>query len=157
MPPRGGNPTLDDEKLLDVIAFLRVLQASVASPESAGAPEVALGPPVDPGAESTVHRSVIPHAADPPAGLAHAPETPEEPQTPGTPEGAHRFFAIYFMMTGLHGLHVIGGMAFIAYLLVGALLGRYHATYFTPVDLGGLFWHLVDLIWIFLFPLFYLI
>jgi cytochrome c oxidase subunit 3 len=83
--------------------------------------------------------------------------TDEAKPIPPTPEGAHRFFAVYFLMTGLHGIHVVAGMAVIAWLMVSAALGRYDAAYFTPVDLGGLFWHLVDLIWIFLFPLFYLI
>jgi cytochrome c oxidase subunit 3 len=67
------------------------------------------------------------------------------------------FFVFYFLMTGLHGLHVLAGMALMAWLLVRALLGHFGASYFTPVDLGGLYWHVVDLIWIFLFPLFYLI
>lgn len=69
----------------------------------------------------------------------------------------HIFFGIYFCMTGLHGLHVIAGMSVIAWLLYGAFKGRFSSEYFTPVDLGGLYWHLVDLIWIYLFPLLYLI
>ena len=64
---------------------------------------------------------------------------------------------IYFLMTGLHGIHVLAGMGVMAWLLVRTLLGHFSAEYFTPVDLGGLYWHVVDLIWIFLFPLFYLI
>ena len=67
------------------------------------------------------------------------------------------FFSLYFLMTGLHGLHVIGGMGAIGWLLVGAVRRRYSAEYFTPVDLVGLYWHLVDMIWIYLFPLLYLI
>lgn len=67
------------------------------------------------------------------------------------------FFSIYFCMTGLHGLHVIIGIGLLVWLLVGSLRGRYDREYFTPVDLVGLYWHLVDLIWIFLFPLLYLI
>ncbi|MBN2328319.1 MAG: cytochrome c oxidase subunit 3, partial [Candidatus Omnitrophica bacterium] len=73
------------------------------------------------------------------------------------PKNVHIFFGIYFAMTGLHGLHVLAGMGVIIWLIVGAFKGRYHAHYFTPVDLAGLYWHLVDLIWIFLFPLLYLI
>ncbi|MFN4243263.1 MAG: cytochrome c oxidase subunit 3 [Tepidisphaerales bacterium] len=65
------------------------------------------------------------------------------------------FFGVYFVMTGLHGLHVLVGMAIIAWLFLTS--GRYSPEYYTPVDLGGLYWHLVDLIWIFLFPLLYLI
>jgi cytochrome c oxidase subunit 3 len=67
------------------------------------------------------------------------------------------FFAVYFTMTGLHGIHVIAGMIVLALMLVRATKGEFGPTYFTPVDLAGLYWHLVDLIWIFLFPLLYLI
>ncbi len=67
------------------------------------------------------------------------------------------FMGIYYCMTGLHGIHVVAGMVVITWLLVGAVKGRYHARYYTPVDLVGLYWHVVDLVWIFLFPLFYLI
>ncbi len=69
----------------------------------------------------------------------------------------HLFFGIYFMMTGLHGLHVLIGMAVILWLILVARKGKFGKDYFTPVDIGGLYWHLVDLIWIFLFPLLYLI
>lgn len=67
------------------------------------------------------------------------------------------FFSIYFMMTGLHGIHVVVGMGILAWLFIKASAGHFSSQYFTPVDLGGLYWHLVDLIWIFLFPLLYLI
>ncbi len=69
----------------------------------------------------------------------------------------HIFFGIYFVMTGLHGIHVLIGMIVIAWLIWRANRGDFSADYFTPVDLGGLYWHLVDLIWIYLFPLLYLI
>lgn len=75
----------------------------------------------------------------------------------GRPPNIHIFFSIYFMMTGLHGIHVLIGMAVIAWLLVVCRDGRFGPSYFTPVEIGGLYWHLVDLIWIFLFPLLYLI
>ena len=77
--------------------------------------------------------------------------------TEGRPRNIHIFFSLYFMMTGLHGIHVLIGMAVIAWLLVICRDGRFGPTYFTPVEVGGLYWHLVDLIWIFLFPLLYLI
>jgi len=67
------------------------------------------------------------------------------------------FFSFYFMMTWLHGFHVLGGMGAITYLIVRSIKGDYSEDYFTPVDLIGLYWHLVDLIWIYLFPLLYLI
>lgn len=70
---------------------------------------------------------------------------------------AHIFFSLYFLMTGLHGLHVIIGIGLMIWLLIGARKGKYSHDYYTPVEITGLYWHFVDIIWIFLFPLFYLI
>ena len=70
---------------------------------------------------------------------------------------ARTFFSLYFMMTGLHGLHVIGGMGVILWLIVRSLRRHFSSRYFTPVELVGLYWHLVDMVWIYLFPLLYLI
>ncbi len=70
---------------------------------------------------------------------------------------ARTFFSIYFLMTGLHGFHVLGGMAVIAWMLLRARRNEFSAAYYYPVELTGLYWHLVDLIWIYLFPLLYLI
>jgi len=67
------------------------------------------------------------------------------------------FFGIYFVMTGLHAFHVIVGLGVLIWLLVRAAGGAYGSHYFNPVDFVGLYWHLVDLIWIYLFPLLYLI
>lgn len=67
------------------------------------------------------------------------------------------YFSLYFMMTGLHGLHVLAGMAAIAWVLWRSTKGHFDAKYHVPVEVTGLYWHLVDLIWIFLFPLLYLI
>lgn len=67
------------------------------------------------------------------------------------------FMGIYFCMTGLHGLHVIGGIVLIIWLLYRTRRGEFSKQYFGPVDFVGLYWHLVDLVWIFLFPLLYLI
>ncbi len=69
----------------------------------------------------------------------------------------HLFFQVYFAMTGLHGLHVLIGMALIAWVFIKTLAGVFSPTYYAPVEIVGLYWHLVDLIWIFLFPLLYLI
>jgi len=69
----------------------------------------------------------------------------------------HIFFSIYFMMTGLHGIHVIAGMGVISWMLLRTTQNHFSPEYYTPLELTGLYWHLVDLIWIFLFPLFYLI
>lgn len=68
------------------------------------------------------------------------------------------FFALYFTMTGLHMLHVFIGMGIILALIIMARQGRFsQGNRYTPVEVGGLYWHLVDLIWIYLFPLLYLI
>ncbi len=68
------------------------------------------------------------------------------------------FFALYFMMTGLHMLHVFIGMGIIFALIIMAKQGKFkEGNRYTPVEVGGLYWHLVDLIWIYLFPLLYLI
>ena len=74
-----------------------------------------------------------------------------------TVPGQFMFFSFYFMMTGLHGLHIVGGLAVMAWLLKRALAGDYSSSYYAPVDLVGLYWHLVDMIWIYLFPLLYLV
>ena len=77
-----------------------------------------------------------------------------------TPEfnAAYRsFFGLYFCMTGLHALHVILGMGLLAWAAQKAKHDRFSSRYYTPVEVGALYWHLVDLIWIYLFPLLYLV
>ena len=69
----------------------------------------------------------------------------------------HIFFSIYFAMTGLHGIHVLIGMIVITWVFVRTGKGHFSSEYYTPIEMAGLYWHLVDLIWIFLFPLLYLI
>ncbi len=69
----------------------------------------------------------------------------------------HLFFTIYFAMTGLHALHIIGGMSVLIWITLNTARGRFSADYYTPVELAGLYWHFVDLVWIYLFPLLYLI
>ena len=82
---------------------------------------------------------------------------------PGSPlleelgRGDTLFFGLYFFMTGLHALHIIIGMILIAVILVRIQKGKITFDNFQLMENGGLYWHLVDLIWIFLFPLFYLI
>ena len=73
------------------------------------------------------------------------------------PPNTHLFFAIYYAMTGLHGVHVIAGGIMIVWLIRRGMRGDFGPQFYTPVDVGGLYWHVVDLVWIFLFPLFYLI
>jgi cytochrome c oxidase subunit 3 len=67
------------------------------------------------------------------------------------------YFSFYFMMTGLHGTHVLIGMGLITWVLIRTIRGEFGPDYYTPVEGVGLFWHLVDLIWIYLFPLLYLV
>jgi len=70
---------------------------------------------------------------------------------------AQLFFSLYFAMTGLHALHMVIGAGIVIALTWWSWKGKYTAEYMTPVDIGGLYWHFVDIIWIFLFPLLYLI
>ncbi len=69
----------------------------------------------------------------------------------------HIFFAVYFVMTGLHGVHVLVGMGIIAWIYLRAARGEFSSENYIAVENTGLYWHLVDLIWIFLFPLLYLV
>jgi cytochrome c oxidase subunit 3 len=73
------------------------------------------------------------------------------------PPNTGMFFTIYFLMTGLHGVHVLAGVVVFIWLLLRAMKGHFGPSYYGPVDFAALYWHLVDLIWIFLFPLLYLI
>jgi len=73
------------------------------------------------------------------------------------PEHAQIFFSLYFVMTGLHAVHMIIGIGVLAVMAILAGRGRFSAVYSTPVEVSGLYWHFVDIIWIFLFPLLYLI
>ncbi|HET7538338.1 MAG TPA: cytochrome c oxidase subunit 3 family protein [Polyangiaceae bacterium] len=81
----------------------------------------------------------------------------EDQTRPSKPRNAHAFFSIYFFMTGLHGIHVLGGIGVFIWLLLRANKGQFGPKYFGPIDYAALYWHLVDLIWIYLFPLLYLI
>jgi cytochrome c oxidase subunit 3 len=67
------------------------------------------------------------------------------------------FYWIYFAMTGLHALHMIIGIGAMLFLIFYAYRGRYTPEYHAPVELTGLYWHFVDIVWIFLFPLLYLL
>ena len=93
------------------------------------------------------------HAAPPSEAAAAAPAASAVPCT----NGYATFFSFYFMMTGLHGFHILAGIGVLTWILIRAKRGEFTASYYTPVDLVGLYWHLVDLIWIYLFPLYYLI
>ena len=75
------------------------------------------------------------------------------------PETAHAqlYFSLYFAMTGLHALHMIIGVGVVAVILAMAWRGRFSPEYHSPVEVSGLYWHFVDIIWIYLYPLLYLI
>lgn len=73
------------------------------------------------------------------------------------PQHASLYFALYFGLTGLHASHMIIGFVILLVLITGAAKGKYTAAWHTPVEMFGLYWHFVDIVWIFLFPLLYLI
>ncbi len=82
---------------------------------------------------------------------------PKGPALDDMSHGEVIYFGLYYTMTGLHGLHVIVGMVFIGFVLNFIKRDIITATNFQKLENAGLYWHLVDLIWIFLFPLFYLV
>jgi cytochrome c oxidase subunit 3 len=81
----------------------------------------------------------------------------EKKEQHGDPKNARLFYSIYFTMTGLHGLHVIIGIICFTSLIVLIKIKSSLITDYVPTELVGLYWHFVDLVWIFLYPLFYLI
>lgn len=70
---------------------------------------------------------------------------------------AEIFFSLYFMMTGLHAFHMIVGIGILSVLVYQAWKGKFTSEYYSPIDVAGLYWHFVDIVWIYLFPLLYLI
>ncbi len=78
----------------------------------------------------------------------------EEPQFA---RQAQIMFCFYFFMTGFHALHMVVGVGLMLTIYFMAAKGKFSTTYFTPVEISGLYWHFVDIVWIFLFPLLYLI
>ena len=83
-------------------------------------------------------------------GLGFTYHGPHGPQ-------AQIFFSLYFVMTGMHALHMVIGMGLLIWLMALARKGKFSPEYHSPVELFGLYWHFVDIVWIFLFPLLYLI
>jgi len=178
MPPKGGNPMLKDPAIMDIIAYLRTLVIPVA-PEgevvietgvevAVVAPPVVVEPVEPKSFLDSIPRSTVPIAMQPPTGLA--PESASEAQRmavyerPAVPQlddkrpaNAHLFFGLYFLMTGLHGIHVVIGMIVLLWLMWRLQRGDFTKRHYTAVECGGLYWHVVDVIWIFLFPLWYLI
>jgi len=82
---------------------------------------------------------------------------PNSPTLLSRPKGEILFFGLYYVMTGLHGLHVLAGVCILSLMLILVAKEKINRTHFVPLENSGLYWHLVDIIWIFLFPLFYLI
>ena len=82
---------------------------------------------------------------------------PNSPELLGMGHGKILFFGLYYVMTGIHGLHVLIGISVIGFVLALTLRGKVSSADFIKLENTGLFWHLVDVIWIYLFPLFYLI
>ena len=181
MPPKGGNPMLKDPAILDIIAYLRTLMVPVA-PANEEAEEVheevavVVAPVVEPEPEKAKpfleeiqnEKWSVPFASQGPSGLA--PESASEaqrmavyerPKVPQLdekrPANAHLFFGLYFLMTGLHGIHVLIGMVVLLWLMWRLQRGDFNKRYYSAVECGGLYWHVVDVIWIFLFPLWYLL
>lgn len=95
------------------------------------------------------------HAAE--AGSAATTQENEMHQSGPVDKSLGIFFSIYYCMTGLHAIHIIGGIVALAWIFYRSLALHWRPDYFGPVDFVGLYWHLVDLIWIYLFPLMYLI
>lgn len=98
---------------------------------------------------SAEHASVDSHASE---TTAH-----HEGETSKLPKNIPMYFSFYFIMTGVHGTHVIIGMGLILWVLIRTYRGEFGPEFYTPVEGAALFWHLVDLVWIYLFPLLYLI
>ena len=174
--PGFYKPVRDEEgNLVGVPQVQDPAAAAVAAAPAASGPAVVMHPIL--GKPVPAEASVIKPASEGPKGIAIAEEAGEESAAaetaaghggkskkdqlhlwdPELPVGTHQFFAIYYCMTGLHGIHVVVGMGLIGWLTLRAMRGEFDGNYYTPVDLVGLYWHIVDLIWIFLFPLFYLI
>ncbi len=82
---------------------------------------------------------------------------PNSPTLLTRSKGEVLFYGLYYVMTGLHGLHVLVGISVLFVMLILMLRKKIGETHFTPLENSGLYWHLVDIIWIFLYPLFYLI
>jgi cytochrome c oxidase subunit 3 len=126
-----------------------------------GSHEHAAAPDSVHAAETKTAAEIAASAASAMGGSPNVYVSPTELKTPNADVNqrsmAGLFFSIYYCMTGVHAIHIIGGMIVITWLIVKAAREEFHEQYFGPVDNVGLYWHLVDFIWIYLFPLLYLI
>ncbi len=82
---------------------------------------------------------------------------PDSPAMEDSPHGRILFFSLYYTITGLHGVHIVIGMILLSVTMIFIIMDKIRADHFVFLENAGLYWHLVDLIWIFIFPLFYLI
>ena len=89
--------------------------------------------------------------------FAYTGTVPGHPDLPVNPRHAEIYFSLYFAMTGMHALHMIVGVGLFSTLAFFAWRGKYSSEYYTPIENAGLYWHFVDIVWIYLFPLLYLI
>jgi cytochrome c oxidase subunit 3 len=150
--PVAGSPVAGSPVAGSPVAGSPVAGSPVAGSPVAGSPVA--GSPVAPGAVAAAATATAqPLPGQPAPGAAKQPP-------PGAPERPHHvsvFFSIYFFMTGLHGVHVVAGIITWLWILRRAVRGEFGPKHFGAVDYAALYWHLVDLIWIYLFPLLYLI
>ena len=98
-----------------------------------------------------------PHVVDHDPAIAAGVPTMEYPEPEELARHAQIYFSLYFAMTGMHALHMIIGLGLLGWLVMGARRGRFVPGSDAPVEIVGLYWHFVDIVWIFLFPLLYLI
>jgi cytochrome c oxidase subunit 3 len=149
------------DKHPEAAEYAEKLAKQAEAKEKAGAAATNTAPGATAGAEATkelaaqrpTEEELEPLIA---AGLV-GPRTLDPSAPISRPRMAHVFFGIYFFMTGLHGFHVLIGIGIWVWMLLKAAKGQFGPNYFGPIDFTALYWHLVDLIWIYLFPLLYLI
>lgn len=101
-----------------------------------------------PGRNFDIHQEQFPPAANTAEAIEHAEYIRR---------GAQIFFSFYFAATGLHASHMFVGIGIMIWLIVKAMRGRFTRDYYNPVEITGLYWHFVDIVWIFLYPLLYLV
>ncbi len=101
--------------------------------------------------EKWVHHHV------PGPSFAFTGTVPSRPDFQVNPHHAEMYFSLYFAMTGMHALHMVVGVGIFSVLTYFAWKGKYGPGYYTPIENAGLYWHFVDIVWIYLFPLLYLV
>jgi cytochrome c oxidase subunit 3 len=110
------------------------------------------------GVKVVEYREKFEHHLVPGAGFHYEVKDEENQRAdPAIASHVETFFTLYFGMTGLHAFHMIVGIPIIGWMAVRAWGGEFGPGYFTPIEFTGLYWHFVDIIWIFLFPLLYLV